>query len=50
MYSVEIQWQARTVFEKLGQGTHTFEVRVLEEKDPRSAGRAVDLDGIVVAE
>jgi hypothetical protein len=48
MYSAETQWQAQTVFEKLGPGTHTFEVRVLEDKDSRSAGRAVDLDGIVV--
>ena len=50
MYSAETQWQARTVFEKLGPGAHTFEVRILEDKDPRSAGRAVDLDGVVVAE
>ena len=50
MYSAETQWQARTVFEKLGDGTHSFEVRILEDKDPRSAGRAVDLDGIVVGE
>jgi hypothetical protein len=50
MYAAEIQWQAQTVFEKLAGGTHTFEVRVLEDKDPRSAGRAVDVDGIVVTE
>ncbi len=50
MYSAEIQWQTRTVFEKLGSGAHTFEVRVLEDKDARSAGRAVDVDGIGVAE
>jgi hypothetical protein len=50
MYSAETQWQARTVFENLGPGTHAFEVRILEDKDPRSAGRAVDVDVIVVAE
>jgi Dolichyl-phosphate-mannose-protein mannosyltransferase len=48
MYSPEIQWQVRSEFANLSSGAHTFEVRVLKDKDPRSAGNAVDIDGIIV--
>lgn len=48
MYSPGIEWQTRSVFAGLKPGTHTFEVQILSEKDPRSAGRAVDVDGIMI--
>jgi hypothetical protein len=50
MYSPDIQWQAKKVFGPLAAGKHTFQVRILADKNPRSAARAVDIDGVVVAE
>jgi hypothetical protein len=51
-YSAATEWQSRLTFdvpdEGPGAGAHTFEVRVLADKNPRSSGTYVDLDGIVV--
>jgi hypothetical protein len=50
-YSKEIVWRSERVFTtaRIGAGTHTLEVRVLEKKNPASSGTYVDLDGIVVS-
>jgi hypothetical protein len=50
MYSPDIEWQTRKVFGPLAAGMHTFQVRILADKNPRSAARAVDIDGVVVSE
>ncbi len=47
-YSPETKWQSSRAFDGLDAGTHTFELRVLDEKNPRSSGTFVDLDGILV--
>jgi hypothetical protein len=47
-YSAVTEWRSQVTFDGLGQGVHTFEVRVLEDKNPQSSGAYVDLDGIVV--
>ena len=41
MYSPDIEWQSRTTFDHLASGVHSFEVKILEDKNPRSSGRAV---------
>jgi hypothetical protein len=48
MYSPNIKWQTKKVFGPLGAGMHTFQVRILADKNPRSAARAVDIDAVVV--
>jgi hypothetical protein len=47
-YSAQTKWQTPRAFDGLGEGTHTFELRVAGEKNAKSAGTFVDLDGIVV--
>jgi hypothetical protein len=47
-YSPQTKWKQSRDFDGLEAGTHTFEIRVLDTKDPRSSGTFVDLDGIVV--
>jgi hypothetical protein len=47
-YSANTQWQNSTEFADVGPGTHTFEIIVTGEKDPRSADVYVDLDRIVI--
>jgi hypothetical protein len=48
LYSAVTEWQAQKVFDKLAPGSHRIEVRVLEGKDPGSAGYYVDLDRFIV--
>ena len=48
LYSHETQWQARSVFRGLGEGTHSIDVRVTEQKNASSSDRYVDLDGFIV--
>jgi hypothetical protein len=48
LYSREIQWQARSVFSGLDEGTHTIEIGVTQQKSQDSSGRYVDLDGFIV--
>ncbi len=48
LYSEETRWQQQTVFDGLEPGTHRIELRVIEEKDPKSSGRYVDVDRFVV--
>jgi len=48
LYSPDTVWQARTVFDGLGTGAHVLEVRILDKKNPRSAGRYVDVDELIV--
>jgi hypothetical protein len=48
LYSHEIQWQARSVFSGLDEGTHTIEIRVTQEKSQDSSDHYVDLDGFIV--
>ena len=48
LYSPEIQWQAQSVFAGLEQGPHWIEIRVSDQKDPRSSGTFVDVDRFVV--
>ena len=50
MYSPDIQWQTKTIFGKLAPGVHTFEVKILPEKNARSKDRAVDVDRVDVSE
>lgn len=47
LYSSETKWQSRSV-SKLDPGRHLAIVTVLPEKNPRSAGRFVDVDGFEV--
>ena len=47
-YSAATEWQSRRTFDASGEGVHTFEVRVLGDKNARSSGTYVDLDGIDV--
>jgi hypothetical protein len=47
-YSAATEWQSQRSFDALGEGVHTFEVRVLGDKNARSSGAYVDLDGIAV--
>ncbi len=47
-YSPQTSWQSKRRFGGLNPGTHTLEVRVTGEKDPRSAGAFVDLDAFEV--
>jgi hypothetical protein len=47
-YSRATAWSSRQTFDALSAGTHSFEVRVTGEKNPRSSGTYVDLDQIIV--
>jgi hypothetical protein len=48
LYSPVTVWQARTVFGSPGANRHTLEVRILERKNPKSSGRYVDVDELIV--
>jgi hypothetical protein len=48
MYSKETAWRSEQAFDSLPTGKHTFEVRVLNEKNPASSGNYVDLDSITI--
>ena len=50
LYSKETRWRQRTVFAGLDPGPHTIELRVGNEKNPKSRGRFVDIDRLVVSE
>jgi hypothetical protein len=47
LYSLETQWQSRTVFDKLAPGAHRIEVRVTGRKQAASKDTFVDLDSFV---
>jgi hypothetical protein len=47
LYSPDVEWQASTTFEGLPEGTHTFEIRTLDRRNPSSAGFVIDLDGLM---
>lgn len=49
LYSREIEWQERTVFEGLDPGPHTIEIQVAGKKNPKSSGAFVDLDRFIVS-
>ena len=49
-YGPRTRWQRSSEIRGLAPGVHTFELRVTGQKDPRSSGRFVDLDGFVVSE
>jgi hypothetical protein len=48
MFSPQTRWQASQTFDRLGAGTHTFEVRILDQKNSQSSGNFVDLDAVAV--
>jgi len=50
MYAPRTEWQASSEMRGLAPGVHHFELRVTGEKDPRSSGRFVDLDGFQIFE
>jgi hypothetical protein len=47
LYSPEVEWQASTTFDGLPEGTHTFEIRTLDRRNPSSAGLVVDVDAVM---
>lgn len=49
LYSRETRWQQQTVFSGLGEGVHSIELTVMEDKHPQSAGRYIDVDRFVVS-
>jgi hypothetical protein len=48
LYSAATVWRARSAIEALPPGRHLLTVEVLDRKNPRSAGRYVDLDGFEI--
>ena len=48
LYAAATAWQSRTVFRAAAPGDHTFEVRILDRRNPRSSGNFVDVDELVV--
>jgi len=48
LYSAETVWRGAAEFGGLAAGEHTLEILVTAGKDPRSSGRYVDLDELVV--
>jgi hypothetical protein len=48
LFSGEIAWQERTVFDGLDAGPHTIEIQVTRNKNPKSSGWFVDLDRFIV--
>ena len=47
LYSPKTQWQKRSIF-KLARGRHLAVITVLEDKNPKSLDRFVDVDGFEV--
>jgi len=47
LYSPTTVWQNQVVF-TAPEGMHTFEVKILDKKNPRSSGRYVDVDALIV--
>jgi hypothetical protein len=48
LYAPRTQWQTSTAIRGLPAGVHALELRVTGEKNARSAGRFIDLDGFIV--
>jgi hypothetical protein len=48
MYAPATEWQASIVFDELAPGEHKLEVHITAEKNPRSSGRFVDVDALVI--
>lgn len=48
LYAPATAWQSSSVFRAAAAGDHTFEVRVLNRRNPRSSGNYVDVDELVV--
>jgi hypothetical protein len=46
LYSPAIEWQVSTVFDGLGPGHHTAEIRVLGRRNPTSSGSYIDVDAL----
>jgi hypothetical protein len=49
-YSPITQWMQQAAFSGLKPGPHTIEIRVTEQKNPKSAGYFVDVDRLIVAQ
>jgi hypothetical protein len=47
LYSPDVEWQASTTFDGLPEGTHTFEIRTLDRRNPSSAGLVIDVDRLM---
>lgn len=48
LYAHDPEWQARKTFDAPGADPHTFEVRVMGQKNARAAGAYVDVDQVIV--
>ncbi len=49
LYSPETLWQQRTVYDGLGEGHHSFDLRVSGDRNPASEGAYVDIDGFEIS-